>query len=84
MNKVAIIIPYEQRKAGLLIAAIISIRQQLAFARIQQIIIIDDGSPRKAALDLEQFTSDPELQTKLQLVEQVNTGVSAARNAGLD
>ncbi|WNO60682.1 glycosyltransferase family A protein [Rheinheimera sp. MMS21-TC3] len=84
MNKVAVIIPYFQRKAGLLTAAITSIRQQIAFARIQQIIIIDDSSPRKAVLDLEPFLFDPELQTKLQLVEQVNTGVSAARNAGLD
>ncbi|MGI5310481.1 glycosyltransferase family A protein [Rheinheimera sp. WS51] len=84
MKLVSVIIPYYQRKAGLLTAAITSIKQQIAFARIHQIIVVDDGSPRKAALDLEPFLADPKLKSKLQLVEQANTGVSGARNTGLD
>lgn len=81
---VSVVIPYFQRQAGLLTAALRSVCQQSAFDRIDRIIVIDDGSPRAAELDIQDFMHDDVLHGKLQLIKQQNGGVSRARNRGLE
>lgn len=83
-KKVSVVIPYFQRKAGLLTEALRSVRKQTAFARIDRVIVIDDGSPRPAEQDIESLIDDAVLMDKLYLIKQQNRGVSGARNRGLD
>jgi succinoglycan biosynthesis protein ExoW len=78
--RLAVIVPYFQREAGLLHRALSSVaRQDFPPA---QIVVVDDGSPRPAE---EEIT--PELSTALRnltVIRQQNRGVAAARNAALD
>jgi succinoglycan biosynthesis protein ExoW len=78
--RIAVIVPYFQREAGLLRRALSSVAAQRSPPA--QVIVVDDGSPRTAA---DELTS--ELQASLPaltVVRQSNRGVAAARNAGLD
>lgn len=80
MAQCEVIIPYYQRQPGLLTRAIASIfRQDVDDIRV---IVVDDGSPRPAKLDLDTL---PEAQrAAITLVEQVNQGATKARNRALD
>lgn len=85
MRRVAIVIPYFQRTEGLLRAALEGVLAQTALPRISEVVVVDDGSPVPARSETEALcTSHPALATRLRLIEQVNGGVSRARNRGLD
>lgn len=75
-----IVIPFYQREPGILSRALSSIfRQSFTDFRI---IVVDDGSPSPAELDMTDLTEDQ--IRKIEVVKQVNGGVSKARNTGLD
>jgi succinoglycan biosynthesis protein ExoW len=81
-TRIAVIIPYFQRRPGLLAAAVASIAAQELGAGVEvEVIIVDDGSPSPAAA--EEFPTLPDW-CRIRIVKQDNRGISAARNAGLD
>ncbi len=82
MIKVAIVIPYFQRKVGILRRALESIlAQKLSMDTDITIIVVDDGSPISAISEVEELNIPSPFH--LNLIEQANSGVAAARNAGL-
>jgi len=77
----AVIIPFFQRRPGLLAAAIRSALAQES-ARPATVIVCDDASPSPAELDLDMLT--PAEQDNVLLIRQANGGCGMARNAALD
>lgn len=82
MSKVSIIIPFYQRKRDLLKNALQSVLAQTAYEQIEEIIVIDDGSPIPAEGEIANFSS--EQMEKIKLIKQENGGVSNARNNGIN
>jgi len=80
MPKVAVVIPYFQREPGLLRRAVESIAAQRGVESID-IIIADDSSPVPPSADLAGFSAP---HCRVQIVNQPNSGPSAARNLALD
>jgi succinoglycan biosynthesis protein ExoW len=78
-NKIAVVIPFFQREAGLLRRAIDSILAQ-AITEMPLIIVVDDGSPVRPEPEL----SDIIARHQIIIVRQANRGVAAARNRALD
>ncbi|MGC1614965.1 MAG: glycosyltransferase family A protein [Candidatus Acidiferrum sp.] len=78
---VAVIIPYFQRKPGLLKKAIYSVIHQKVNAEIQ-LIVIDDSSPIPAEAELAGIPDG--WRNRIILSRVPNGGVSHARNLGLD
>src|SRR5262249_1094044 len=79
-SRIGVVIPFYQREAGLLHRALSSVAAQ--DHRPVQVVVVDDGSPRRAA---EEIT--PKLRDALPgltLIVQANRGISGARNAALD
>ncbi|WP_339861625.1 glycosyltransferase [Paremcibacter congregatus] len=77
----SVIIPFYQRKPGLLIRAVRSALTQKDFDDFD-IIVVDDGSPRAASDELAPLLQHyPE---KLSVILQENLGPGMARNRGLD
>ncbi|MEM0984891.1 MAG: glycosyltransferase family 2 protein [Pseudomonadota bacterium] len=75
-----IIIPFYQRRSGILSKAVASV-----FAQTYthwRLIIVDDGSPSPVESDLTDLTDYQ--RTRVRVVKKSNGGVSSARNAGLD
>jgi succinoglycan biosynthesis protein ExoW len=82
MSEIAVIIPFYQRKAGILSRAINSVcAQRLAPDDRIEIIVVDDASPLPAREELADCKMPPHV--KLTLIDQENGGPGAARNAGL-
>ena len=79
MHKFAVVIPFYQRQSGILMKAVQSILAQTVAADRVHIVIVDDGSPVSARLELAGL-SDP----RIQIIEQANAGPAAARNKALD
>ncbi len=77
----AVIIPFFQRKPGLLAAAIRSALAQEAAGPIT-VVVCDDASPIPAGTELAALA--PDQCERVILVRQANGGVGAARNAALD
>jgi succinoglycan biosynthesis protein ExoW len=78
--RIGIIIPYFQRKAGLLHRALSSVAAQEH--RPVQVVVVDDGSPRAAA---EEITATlRHALPGLTVIHQHNQGIARARNAALD
>ena len=77
--KIAVIIPYFQREAGLLRQCVLSVLNSSG-SDGARVIVVDDGSPRPA----EQEIGDLQNGTAVAIVHQDNAGPSAARNTGLD
>jgi succinoglycan biosynthesis protein ExoW len=78
--RIAVVIPYFQREAGLLQRALRSVADQERAP--VQVVVVDDGSPRSAADEIT-----PELSAalpRLTVIRQPNRGVAASRNAALD
>ena len=75
-----IVIPFYQRKPGVLRRAVQSVRSQSVSD--WRLIIVDDGSPQPADEDLAGF--EEVASGKIALVHQANKGVSGARNTGLE
>lgn len=81
MANVSVIIPFYQKKEGILKAAVMSALNQQTDASMQ-IIVVDDGSPISARKELQGvFSSHPGV---IVIVEKKNGGAGAARNTGLD
>ena len=82
MIKISVIIPYYQKREGILRRALVSVlNQQLPRDIGMDIIVVDDGSPVPAKGESEglNFAYPHQLIT----VEQANGGVGAARNTAL-
>ena len=80
-HRIGVVIPYFQRKPGLLAGAVRSVLGQ-EDARATSIVIVDDGSPLPARTELA--TLPEAARDRVHLIEQTNAGVSAARNRALD
>lgn len=79
-DKVAVIIPFFQRKPGILPKAVTSaLGQEGVDARIY---VIDDASPVRASAELGELMRDH--PGRIVIIEQANGGPAAARNKGLD
>lgn len=81
MPGTAVIIPYFQREAGVLAAALRSVLSQRDAGPVT-IVVCDDGSPMPADVDLT--TLNPAERKRVLLVRQANAGAGPARNAALD
>lgn len=79
--KVAVVVPYFQRKVGVLRPAINAALRQEG-VRDYRIIVVDDGSPLPANEELSDLSADD--KKKLTVLTQRNAGPGAARNAGLE
>lgn len=80
--KIAVIIPFFQRRQGLLATAVASVAaQQIAADTAIDIIVVDDGSPVSAIA--EPIATLPD-HCALRIMTRPNGGVAAARNTGLD
>lgn len=79
-DKVAVLIPYFQRKPGILQGTVRSVLTQQGFDNYQ-VIIADDGSPVPAEDELASIT---EKRDRITIVKQPNAGPGAARNKALD
>src|SRR5712691_8795178 len=81
MPKVSVVIPYFQRREGILRNTVLSVLRQKTDAVIQ-ILVVDDQSPVPARTELSEIlASQPK---SVIVVEQKNAGAGAARNTGLD
>lgn len=83
VERVAVIIPFYQREAGILRRAMDSVYAQRLPEDISlHVFIIDDSSPRSPVADLEGL--DQNAQVTWSLHTQENAGPGGARNRGLD
>lgn len=80
-RRIAVIIPYYQKREGLLSEALKSVFAQTS-PNVACIIVVDDGSPHPATAELRNFSASE--RSRITLIEQKNAGVSAARNKGID
>jgi len=83
----SIVIPYYQRESGILARCLEHIANQSAFDIVEEILLVDDGSPISAESELEtlkKLNKHQELIRKIKLLEKKNGGVSSARNFALD
>ena len=78
-NKVAVLIPYYQRRAGILSNTVRSVLAQQGFDDYQ-IIVVDDGAPVPARDELKDLR---DAQERVRIIEQPNAGPGAARNTAL-
>jgi succinoglycan biosynthesis protein ExoW len=79
--KVAVVIPFFQKQAGLLTAAVRSVLAQQGGHRLR-VIVVDDGAPIEARAELAELIQQH--PAELLVVRQPNGGPGAARNHGLD
>lgn len=83
VERVAVIIPFYQREAGILRRAMDSVYGQCLPEDVSlHVFIIDDSSPQPPAADLEGL--DQTAQVTWSLHPQKNAGPGGARNRGLD
>jgi succinoglycan biosynthesis protein ExoW len=81
--KVAVVIPYFQRKPGILARALRSVAAQTAARHVQfDVIVVDDASPVRAADEVAQLPAAD--AARVRIVAQPNGGPAAARNNALD
>jgi succinoglycan biosynthesis protein ExoW len=82
VTSVAVVIPYYQRKPGILRRALTSVLEQKVPPAVSvHIIVTDDGSPAASEPEIEGLIIAPPFT--LELIRQVNQGAGAARNSGL-
>lgn len=81
MPGTAVIIPFFQRKPGLLAAAVRSVLAQEDAGAVT-IVVCDDSSPSPAEVDLDML--DAGERDRVVLISQTNGGCGPARNAALD
>lgn len=80
-DSIAVVIPYFQRKAGILLKAVSSIIAQQTDVKFH-VIIVDDASPVPAKDEMRDLmVAYPDM---INIVEQANAGPAAARNRGLE
>lgn len=80
LPKTTVIIPFFQRKKGLLTACVQSVLAQTDVSNVR-VIVVDDGSPISAADELAETL---EQTSNVVVILQANAGPGAARNRGLD
>jgi succinoglycan biosynthesis protein ExoW len=81
--KLAVIIPFFQRKPGILARALGSVGQQkIPDGWLVEVIVVDDGSPCPVEGEIGNLTFDCPL--RLKVIRQEHGGVAAARNRALD
>lgn len=83
MTSIAVIIPYYQKRAGILRRALNSVLQQrLPPEALVEVIVTDDGSPIPVESEIDGLA----FQTPFSLTikKQANAGVGAARNTSLN
>jgi succinoglycan biosynthesis protein ExoW len=78
---ISVVIPFYQKKPGLLVKCLQSIFDQTYSGKIN-IIIVDDSSPQPAREELAKL--DEALRNRVTLIEQANGGAGSARNKALD
>jgi succinoglycan biosynthesis protein ExoW len=82
LPEILVVIPYFQRRPGILRRALASIAAQRLEPDVRlEVTVVDDGSPAPAAPEIDGL--DLPGCVTLRLLEQPNAGVSAARNAAL-
>jgi len=82
MTALAVIIPYYQKRSGILRRALTSVlRQDLPPNVRVDVHVVDDGSPVPARAEIEGL--DFAVPFQLHLIQQPNSGIAAARNAAL-
>jgi succinoglycan biosynthesis protein ExoW len=80
-ESIAVVIPFYQKKSGILTKAILSALAQTGVSPFT-IIVIDDASPVSAKAELADIIRDH--PGRIVIIEQPNAGPAAARNKGLD
>lgn len=80
-SKIAVIIPFFQRKSGVLARSIASIAAQHYPPEALYVLIIDDGSPLSAEQELRDHP--PAAEINIRVLQQPNAGPNEARNTGL-
>lgn len=79
-KKVAIVIPFFQRKEGILLHSVNSVFEQKNLSSFK-IFVVDDDSPVKASVELKNIIEkNPD---NIVILEQPNGGPGAARNKGI-
>jgi succinoglycan biosynthesis protein ExoW len=78
-DKVAVVIPFYQKKQGVLTKAVLSALQQEGAC--PTIYIVDDASPVCARVELSELVQA--YPDRIVIIEQANGGPAAARNKGL-
>lgn len=81
--KVTVIIPLYNGE-GTIVDSIKSVLNQTKIELVQKVIIINDGSTDDSKKIVENFINKYKGEVEIQLLNQKNQGVSAARNRGLD
>lgn len=79
---VIVVIPYYQRKAGILVRALTSIKAQEPCGMPVHVIVVDDASPIPAQGEVEAIGETTSFS--IEVIRQENTGPGGARNTGLD
>lgn len=79
-DNIAVVIPYYQRKSGILSKAVLSALLQEGVSPL--IYVVDDASPVPARAELAELTQA--YPDRIVIIEQANGGPAAARNKGLD
>jgi succinoglycan biosynthesis protein ExoW len=80
MSKVAVVIPFFQREAGILRRTVQSALMQAGVDL--HILVVSDGSPISAEEELREYLQAGE--KRITVIEQENAGPGAARNRALD
>ncbi len=81
MINVAVVIPFFQRKEGILRRTVESVLLQYHDATVS-VFIVDDGSPVSAAQEIQNMNVPEGM--RIEVISQRNAGPGAARNRGLE
>ena len=79
---VAVVIPYFQRKAGVLHRALASVVAQRDCSMAVEVLVVDDSSPIPAESEVNSIQWPPNIRVRV--LRQANAGPGSARNMGLD
>lgn len=83
MTEVAVVIPFFQRRSGVLRRALASVLAQKLPDGVQvQVVLVDDQSPAPVDEEVRDLVFQPPFT--LTIVRRANGGVAAARNSGLE
>ena len=80
--KIAVVIPFFQNEPGVLLRALSSVAAQDYPKDFLYVIVVDDGSPYSAELEIQMNPAPQGLN--LTIIRQHNSGPGAARNTALE
>ncbi len=81
--RISVVIPYFQRKTGILTQALRSIKDQRFTSNVAvEVLVVDDCSPLNPEAECAAAGFDD--STRVRIIERPNGGPGAARNTGLD